>query len=270
MHNQLAKMKRFVDKVTIVTGGAQGIGRAIALRFAEEGSNVVIADVNLEGAEKVVQEIRGLGKQALAIKTDVSNREEVNRMVNSAVEKFGKIDILVNDAGIVLWKLMKDTEEKDWDNIYNVNIKGVFLCTQAVVKQMIGQKNGKIINIASLFGKFGVKLFSAYNSSKAAVINFTKTSALELAPYNITVNAICPGDTMTPMMQAEIVTLSKQFGISEEEYSKRAAERIPLGRFGTPQDIAGLAAFLASDEASWITGGIFDICGGEALSIVNQ
>jgi len=262
MNHQPATMRRFTDKVTIATGGSSGIGRAIAIRFAHEGSNIVIADVDLEGAEKVAQEIRGLGRQVLAVKTDVINKEDVNQMVNTAIEKFNKVDILVNGAGIVDWALLTEIEEKDWDSIFNVNTKGVFLCTQSVAKQMTKQKDGKIINIASVFGKFGVKLFSHYNASKAAVISFTQTVALELARYNINVNAICPGDTMTPMMQAEVTTLSKRFGISEKEYLDGCVAKVPLGRLGTPENIAGLAAFLASDDAAWITGQSFNICGG--------
>lgn len=255
-------MKRFLDKATVVTGGAQGIGKAIAMRFAEEGSNVVVADINLKGAEKTAGEIEQLGRKALAVRADVTSKRDVGNMIDSTLEKFNKVDIAVNAAGIVHWSLLVDTEEQDWDRIFDVNTKGVFLCAQAAAQRMIKQRSGRIINIASAFGKFGVKQFCHYNASKAAVISFTQTTALELAPYQVTVNSICPGDTMTPMMQDEIVTMSKRFGMSEDDYAAQLSARIPLGRFGTPEEIAGLAAYLASDEASWITGQAFNICGG--------
>nr|MQY69923.1 SDR family NAD(P)-dependent oxidoreductase [Bacillota bacterium] len=180
-------------KIAIVTGAGKGIGRAISLRLAREGADVVIADVDQKGAHKVAEEIKQMGRRSLVLKTDVTKVEDVKNMVEKTIEEFGRIDILVNNAGVSSMAPVVDLEEKEWDVNMNVNAKGQFLCSRAVAKQMTKQKSGKIINNASLAAKRGALFLGHYSASKFAVLGLTYTMAIELAPYNITVNAVCPG-----------------------------------------------------------------------------
>jgi len=233
------------NKVAIVTGSRRGIGKAIALTLAKAGANVVVSDINLDDCNKVVEEIKAINGNALAVKADVSNPEDVSKMINLTTEKFGKVDILINNAGIYMQKSLKEITEKDFDRILDINLKGVFLCSKAAVPEMIKQGKGKIINIASIAGQVGFANSSAYCASKGGIINMTRELALELGQYKINVNAIGPGVIETLMTK----------DLLEDKATKEALlANIPLNRIGKPEDIANAALFLASDNSDYITG----------------
>jgi len=243
---------KFAGKVAIVTGAARGIGEAIALTLAREGADVVVTDVDLEGAQRVAQEIEGLGRKAKAIQADVSQREAVQRLVSEAVSLFGQIDILVNNAGIIRRGTFVEHSPQDWEQVLGVNLGGTFNCTQEVVPLMIKQGRGKIINISSVVGKMGdIASAPSYGTSKGAINTFTKSLARELAPYGINVNAVAPHAIETDM--------SREWSA---EKRRQIVEAIPLKRLGKPEEVAEAVAFLASDGAAFITGQILDINGG--------
>jgi 3-oxoacyl-[acyl-carrier protein] reductase len=243
---------KFEGKVALVTGAAHGIGEAIALKLAQEGADVVVADVDLEGAQQVAQEIEGLGRKAKAIQADVSQREAVQRLVSEAVSLFGKIDILVNNAGIIRRGTFVEHSPQDWEKVLSVNLGGTFNCAKEVVPLMIKQGGGKIINISSVVGKMGdIASAPSYGTSKGAINTFTKSLARELAPYGINVNAVAPHAIETDM--------SREWS---EEKRRQIVEAIPLKRLGKPEEVAEVVAFLASDGAGFITGQILDVNGG--------
>ncbi len=250
------------DKIAIVTGASKGIGRAIALRLAKEGANVVIADVDKNEGEKVAQMIREMGRDCLAVKCDVSNVQEVEGMVEKTMQKLGRIDILVNNAGVSSMAAMVELEEKDWDFNMDINAKGQFLCSRAVAKHMIKQKSGKIINNASLAAKRGARFLAHYSASKFAVLGLTYTMAIELAPYNITVNAVCPGIVETDMIRREWKWEGDIRGMTPDEVRNEVLGEILLGRLCQPEDVAGAVAFLASKDADYLTGQSINVNGG--------
>jgi len=241
------------NKVAIVTGSRRGIGKEIALALAKAGANVVVSDINLDDCNKVVEEIKAIGKKGLAVKADVSNPEDVSQMINLTTEKFGKVDILVNNAGIYMQKSLTDLTEQDFDRVLDINLKGVFLCSKAAVPEMIKQDKGKIINITSIAGQVGFANSSAYCASKGAVINMTRELALELAQYKINVNAIGPGVIETDM--------TKEL-LKDKATRETLLANIPLSRIGKPEDIANAALFLASDNSDYITGITLFVDGG--------
>ena len=241
------------DKVAIVTGSRRGIGAAIALEFAKEGANLVVSDIDLNSCKKVCSEIKKLGRECLALKCDVSKKKDVDNMIKKTVQKFKKIDILVNNAGVLILKPFEKMTEKDWDFVLDINLKGVFLCSNAVAKHMMKRRYGKIISIASVAGEVGFENASAYCTSKAGIINLTKELAIELAPYNINVNAIAPGVIDTNMTKGML---------ADKKSRKMLFQNISMGREGQPWEIGKGAVYLASDESSYVVGHTLVIDGG--------
>jgi 3-oxoacyl-[acyl-carrier protein] reductase len=239
------------ERVALVTGAAQGIGEAIALKLAEKGAHVAVSDIDEAGAIRVAKAVRSTKQRALAIQADVSDRDRVARMVESTIAELGKLEILVNNAGIAHSATLLKLSSDAWDQVLAVNLKGVFNVTQAVAPHMIQAHYGKIVNISSIYGRTGTVGDSNYAASKAGIIGFTKSIAQELARHNINVNAILPGMVDTPLLR----------GIPEK-YLKPMREEIPLRRVATPEDIANVTAFLASEEASYITGAAIEVTGG--------
>jgi 3-oxoacyl-[acyl-carrier protein] reductase len=243
---------RFDGKVALVTGAARGIGQAIALALAQEGADVVVADVDLDRAQQIVQEIEGLGQKAKAVAADVSDRKAVQRLVGEALSLFGRIDILVNNAGIIRRGSFMEHDPEEWDKVLGVNLGGTFNCTREVVPLMIKQGGGKIINISSVVGSMGdVASAPSYGTSKGAINTFTKSLARELAPHGINVNAVAPHAIETEMSQEW-----------SEEKRQQIVDAIPMKRLGQPEEVAEAVVFLASDGASFITGHVLDVNGG--------
>lgn len=242
---------RLHDRVAIITGGAQGIGRAIGLRLAQNGAHIVIADINHKQAEETAQEISLLGRKSLAVTVDVSNFSEAANLGKTALEAFGRIDILVNNAGIARDDLFLKMKEEEWDAVIAVNLKSVFNCSKAVIRHMAKQRMGKIISVASVVGQMGNVCQANYGASKAGIIGFTKTLAREFAHRGITVNAVAPGFIETDMTRA-----------LDEKVREEFISNIPLGRVGTPEDIAEAVLFLATDASNYITGQVINVNGG--------
>jgi len=245
---------RLKDKVALITGAARGIGREIALRFASEGADIAVADIDLERATKTAQDIEALGRKALVLDLDVTDYAKLTQGINKILDKFKKVDILVNNAGITKDNLLLRMDDAEWDAVLNVNLKGTFNCTKAVSRLMIKQRYGKIINIASIIGIIGNAGQANYSASKAGIIALTKTSAKELASRNINVNAIAPGFIQTEMTAR-----------LPEELKEKMQGAIPLARFGSPGDVAAVCVFLASEEASYITGQTLIVDGGMVM-----
>ena len=238
------------NRVAIVTGARRGIGRAISLAMSQEEAKVVVSDIDLADCRKVVNEIEESGGEGLAIECDVSSRKAVENLVQKTLETFGKLDILVNNAARVTLKSFLRLNDVEWEDVLNVNLKGQFLCAQVAAKAMLKNHWGRIVNIASISSGLGggLPLMSNYTASKGGVIGLTKAMAQELAPYDINVNAICPGAIDT--------------GLLSTEMEKRLTARIPKGRLGKPEEVARLAVFLASEDSEYITGSAIVIDGG--------
>ena len=255
-------MTRFVDKAVLITGAGRGIGRAMALRLAQEGADIVAADIEPALAESTAAAVNELGRQCLPLTVDVRQQGDIQRMVTQTVEHFRRIDVLCNNAGVLRFQDMFDITEADWDFVNDVNTKGVFFVMQAVAREMVKRRSGKIVNTASISGKQPEPQFLHYGVSKAGVIHMTKSAAVALAPYNINVNAICPGTTVTDMSLMATAGRAKIMGVSVEEAIKTREAQIPIGRRNQPDDIAAMAAFLASSDADQITGQAFNVDGG--------
>lgn len=241
-------------KVAIVTGGAQGIGKSIATQLALAGANVVIADVMEEVAKSTAQEISQKGSEAISIGVDVSSLSSVEEMVKKTLDKFGRIDILINNAGITRDALVMRMKEEDWDLVLDINLKGAFNCIKTVSPIMMKQKSGKIVNIASIVGIIGNAGQANYSASKGGLIALTKTCARELASRRINVNAVAPGFIQTSMTER----LSAQV-------KEKLSSQIPLGELGKPEDVASAVLFLVSEKASYITGEVIKVDGGMAM-----
>lgn len=245
-------MQTLKDQTAIITGGAQGIGRAIAEALAKEGCRLALVDVNLEGVEKTAREISEAHKvETLALRADVTKLTEAEEMVKKTLDKWGRIDILINNAGVTKDNLLMRMSEEEWDFVLDINLKGIFLCTRAVVRPMLKARSGRIVNIASVVGQMGNAGQANYSASKGGVIALTKTCAREFASRGVTVNAIAPGFIKTRMTEA----------LSEEQ-KKKLAELIPLGRLGEPEDVANAALFLCLPSSSYMTGQVLAVNGG--------
>ncbi len=243
---------RFDGKVALVTGAARGIGQAIALALAHEGADVIVADVDLDRAQQVAQEIEARGRKAKVIAADVSDRKAVQRLVSEAVSLFGRVDILVNNAGIIRRGTFLEHDPQEWERVLGVNLGGTFNCSREVVPLMIKQGGGKIINVSSVVGRMGdIASAPSYGTSKGAINTFTKSLARELAPYGINVNAVAPHAIETEMSQEW-----------SDEKRQQIVEAIPMKRLGQPEEVAEAVAFLASDGANFITGHVLDVNGG--------
>lgn len=258
---------RFKAKTVIVTGAGQGVGKEVAIQFAREGAYVVASDVSEEKLKSLEDIFKKKSFKYKVMKVDVSRLNDIQEMVDSAVKEFGNIDILINNAGVSMTKEMMDLTEDDWDKVLSVNVKGTFFTLKTVAKRMIQLgKGGCIVNVASIAGEKGRPLFLAYSASKAAVINITMSTALELAKYKINVNAVAPGTIDTPMWQNIAKRVSEIQHTEIEKLERAWIDRIPMKRLAKPEDIASLILYLCSDEASYITGQTINICGG--LSVV--
>lgn len=242
------------NKVAIITGSRRGIGLGIAEEMAKEGADLVISDIDLKECENAARSLaKKYNVKTLAVKCDVSDKNEVDSLIQQAIKKFKKIDILVNNAGVVRFSSITKGTEEDWDFTMNINLKGAFLCTRAAVEQMIKQRRGKIISIASIAGLVGFEGIPAYCASKGGIINLTRELALELAKYNINVNAIAPGVIETKMTEGML---------KDKKSRENLLAQTPLGRVGQPQDIGKAAVFLASSDSDFITGHTLVVDGG--------
>jgi 3-oxoacyl-[acyl-carrier protein] reductase len=242
---------RLKDKKAIVTGAGQGIGRSIAMKFAQEGADVAIVEMNAATGVETQREIEKLGRMALSLTVDVANQNQVQGMVRQVLSAWGKIDILVNNAGFDRGGTLLKVKEEDWDAVLGVHLKGTLNCIQAVADHMIENRYGKIVNMSSIWGKSGAISEICYSSAKAGLIGLTKSVARELAKYQINVNVVLPGLILTP-------TIAKM----PEKYQKMVIENTPLRRLGRPEEVANVVAFLASDEASYMTGATVEVSGG--------
>lgn len=245
--------KDLKGKVAVITGAASGIGRAIAQVFSQEGAKVVVSDYNEKGGKETVKKIKARKGKAIFIQADVSNYDQVKNLVETTIKKFGRLDILVNNAGVYLPHDALGASEKEWQKTLNVDLKGVWLCSKLALPQMLKQKKGKIINMASIAGFVGFQNSAAYCAAKGGVINLTREMALDYGPKKINVNAIAPGVIKTAMTKDIL---------ADKKIAKQLLAGIPIGRFGEPEDIAYLALYLASDVSDFVTGQIFTADGG--------
>src|SRR5579884_2054671 len=265
-------MPALQDKAVLVTGAGAGIGRAIALAMAAEGAAVAAADIDAAAAQRTAEAAAGSNRRTVAVEADCGDVASIDAMVTRTVAELGRLDVIVNNAGVTRYAYIMDLTEADWDRIHRVNAKGVFFCLQRAAREMIRQngserRGGRIINIASIAGRgYAGTSNAAYAASKGAVIALTKIAALQLAPHNINVNAICPGVTRTALGRRNAEARAAERGVPVEQILAEAESRIPIGRANTPDDIAAMAVFLASPGARNITGQAYNVDGGLVLS----
>lgn len=251
------------NQVALVTGAGNGIGAAVSCAMAAAGAHVVCADIDLESAQRTATTAAGEGVETLALGADVGDVDAIESMLNATMERFGRLDVIVNNAGVTRKAYIMELTEADWDRIHRVNAKGVFFCLQGAARRMIEQGGGRIINMASIAGRgYAGTSNAAYAASKGAVIALTRTAAQQLGRHNITVNAICPGVTRTALLDQIFTAMHETEGISMADAEARAARPIPLRRVNEPEDIAAMAVFLASPGARNITGQSYNVDGG--------
>jgi len=260
-------MQRFVDRVVVITGGAKGIGRGCGLRFAREGARVAILDLLEEQMRATAAECERLsGRPTLALRCDVTDKSSVAVAVGAVVEAWGRIDVLVAAAGIYSGQPLTEVPLAAWQKVLDVDLTGVFLCNQAVAPFLMQQRSGSIINISSMAGKTSWPASAQYSAAKSGVIGLTRSVAMELAPFGCNANAVCPGNTLTDMVQGVASTISAYGGPSPEEWLAQRAADCPMKRLATVEDIAGVVAFLASEDAAYITGQAIEVDGGMVMS----
>src|SRR5215469_13345000 len=249
-------------QVAIVTGAGRGIGRATGLELARMGADIVVAELDQANAERTVSEVRGLGRRGLAVPTDVTSRKDLAAMAERTLAEFGRIDVLVNNAGIYRAAATLDVTEEHWDAVMSINARAVFFASQAVLPAMIAKKRGNIISLASLAGKIGSRTNLPYNASKAAVISMTKSLAIAHAADGIRANCVCPGFVETDMWTSVAREQAALLNQSPEEFTHRQARRIPLGRMERPEDVANVIGFLVSPRSEYMTGQALSVDGG--------
>ena len=260
------KPKRFVGQVAIITGAASGIGQACAIRFAEEGARVACLDLNQDANEATATECRQLGVEALALGCNVADPDSLKAAVQATMDRWNRVDILVAAAGVYSGSPLPEVSLQQWQRLIDINLTGVFLSNQAVVPLMMEQRSGSIINISSMAGKTSWPASAEYSASKSGVIGLTRSVAMELAPYSATANAICPGNTLTEMVKEVAKTVGPQDGVTAEEWLKLRANDCPMKRMAEPWEIAGVAAFLASEDSRYLTGQAIEVDGGMIMS----
>lgn len=259
-------LKRFVGQVAVITGAANGIGRACAVRFAQEGANVLCLDLNTGHNEAAAAECRDLGVEALALACDVTSPDSIKTAVDIALDRWGRIDILVASAGIYSGSPLPEVSLQQWQRLIDVNLTGVFLSNQAVAPILARQGSGSIINISSMAGKTSWPASAEYSAAKSGVIGLTRSVAMELAPHGVTANAVCPGNTLTDMVRNVAGEVGGRDGLSPEEWLKMRANDCPMKRLAEPWEIAGVVAFLASQDSRYLTGQAIEVDGGLIMS----
>ena len=259
-------MKRFEKKVVVITGAANGIGKACAIRFAQEGANVACLDMADEKNEVVAAECHQLGVEALALRCNVTDKDNIQDVVHEILEKWEHIDILVASAGVYTGSPLAEVSQAQWQRTIDINLTGVFLTNQAVAPILVEQKSGSIINLSSMAGKTSWAASAEYSASKTGVIGLTRSVAMEMAPHGPTANAVCPGNTLTDMVRGVAEKVGKLDGMTGEEWLQMRAEDCPMNRLAEPWEIAGVVAFLASDDSRYITGQAIEVDGGLIMS----
>jgi NAD(P)-dependent dehydrogenase (short-subunit alcohol dehydrogenase family) len=263
---KVVQPRRFSGQVAVITGAARGIGKACALRFAQEGANVVCLDLLTEENQAAAAECIALGVEALALACDVTDPESVRAGIQAILERWGRIDVLITAAGIYSGSPLTEVTLQQWQRLIEVNLTGVFLCNQAVASTLVAQGSGSIINISSMAGKTSWPATAEYSASKTGVIGLTRSVAMELAPHGPTANAICPGNTLTEMVRRVAAKQGELLGMSGEEWLQMRANDCPMKRLAEPWEIAGVCAFLASEDARYITGQAIEVDGGMVMS----
>ncbi len=258
--------KRFTNQVAIITGAASGIGRACAVRFAGEGANITCLDFDTNNNEESAEECRSYGVEALAIKCDVTKPEDLQKAVEVTMNAWGRIDVLVASAGIYSGSPLAEVPLQQWQRLIDINLTGVFLSNQAVAPVLMAQGSGSIINISSMAGKTSWPASAEYSASKSGVIGLTRSVAMELAPYGATCNAICPGNTLTDMVRNVAGVVGAQDGLTAEEWLQLRASECPMNRMAEPWEIAGVVAFLASEDSRYLTSQAIEVDGGMIMS----
>jgi len=259
------ELKRFKGQVAIVTGSASGIGKACAIRFAQEGANVACLDLNEEVNNATAAECKELGVDVLALSCNVADAGSVKASVDAALEQWGRVDVLVAAAGIYTGSPLPKVPLEQWQRLIDINLTGVFLANQAVASTMIRQKSGSIINISSMAGKTSFPDSAEYSASKSGVIGLTRAVAMDMAPHGITANAVCPGNTLTEMVKNVAAKVGARDGLTAEEWLQMRADDCPMNRLAEPWEIAGVVAFLASPDSRYLTGQAIEVDGGMVM-----